>query len=209
MFCKCWAESPIIVDVDGDGFDLTDPANGVNFDMRADGTPDHLGWTAVGSDDAFLTLDRNGNGTIDNGKELFGNVTPQPSHPNRNGFLALAEYDKSSQGGNEDGRITRQDEIFDDLRLWRDSNHNGVSEWNELFTLPALGLRRIDLDYTISERVDEHGNAFRYRARVRDAHGAQLGRWAWDVFLVNDVLNGTSIFKQESSFVLGKAGCSF
>ncbi len=206
-FCRCWAESPIIIDVEGNGFNLTNAANGVSFDMRADGTPDNLGWTAAGSDEAFLVFDRNGNGNIDNGKELFGNITPQPSHPNRNGFLALAEYDKAAQGGNEDGRMTRHDTIFDYLRPWRDSNHNGISEANELFALADLGLRRLDLDYRNSQRVDAHGNAFRYRAKVRDAQDAQLGRWAWDVFLVNENSSSRSIFKQNRIFALANSQC--
>lgn len=188
--CVCeYDPSPILVDLGGDGFNLTDKSGGVNFDLNSNGFAEKLSWTSLGADDAWLALDRNGNGTIDNGRELFGNYTPQPEPPQgeqRNGFLALAEYDKVSNGGNGDGVITEADTIFNSLQLWRDVNHNGVSEAGELFPLQSAQVATLELQYKASKYRDQYGNEFRYRAKVKDTQGTQVGRWMWDVFLVRN-----------------------
>ena len=179
-FC-CNGSSPVVIDIAGNGITLSNAGDGVNFDLNGDGTKERLGWTRLDSDDAWLALDRNENGTIDNGAELFGDFTPQPEVSNKNGFLALAEFDKAANGGNQDGLIDSQDQIFNRLRLWQDKNHNGISEPEEFHTLAALNISALELDFKLSKRVDEYGNQFKYRAKVNGS----VARWAWDVWLVN------------------------
>ncbi len=176
--------SPVVLDVAGNGFKLTSFSSGVNFDLDGDGVAEQISWTVPNSDDGWLVLDRNGNGTIDNGDELFGNFTAQAPSPAANGFLALAEFDRITNGGNNNGIVDSSDAVFERLHLWRDINHNGISEPAELGTLATFGIKSIELDYKESKRTDEYGNQFRYRAKVRDVKDGRVDRWAWDVFLI-------------------------
>ena len=181
--------SPIIIDTEGEGFHLTSAIAGVPFDIAGTGHPVQIAWTDPHFRNAFLALP-GADGLIHNGKQLFGNFTPQDSSPHRNGFLALAEFDEADQGGNGDGIIDEHDEVFSRLRLWVDENHDGISQPNELHSLPELGVYAISLDYQLSRKRDQYGNQFRYRARInpgeqhdeRDQR-SQVGRWSYDVFL--------------------------
>lgn len=177
--------SPIIIDISGQGFSLTSAANGVKFDISGTGTPVQMGWTAAGANNAFLALP-GADGLVHNGQQLFGNFTPQPKSATPNGFAALAVYDEPANGGNGDGVIDSRDAIFSSLRLWIDSNHDGISQPNELFTLPSLGVNSISLNYKADERTDQWGNVFHYRAQVNPGDPTSTGRIAYDVFFVAD-----------------------
>lgn len=177
--------SPIVLDLDGDGFALTAAEDGVAFDLFADGRKPHVGWTTATDDDAWLVLDRNGNGAIDDGRELFGDATPQPPSDAPNGFEALAVFDAAAAGGNGDGWISPADAVFARLRLWRDANHDGVSQPTELVPLDRH-VAAIRLSYERTRIIDDHGNELRYRSTLRPAAGSRVARELYDVWLVVD-----------------------
>lgn len=178
--------SPIIVDTTGKGFHLTSANQGVIFDMAGNGYGIKMSWTSGGSGNAFLALDRNGNGKIDSGKELFGNYTPQPPSDHPNGYLALAEFDKPEHGGNADGIIDQRDAVFSSLLLWIDENHDGISQPYELYSLPELGVYSISLHYRDDQHYfDQYGNWFHYQAVLNpDPQDGKSkdGRLTYDVF---------------------------
>jgi hypothetical protein len=158
---------PIVLDLGSNGWDFTSAAEGVSFDIDADGHSDPIAWTAAGAADGFLIWDRNGNGSVDDGRELFGDATPQAESATPNGFAALAAFDLAQFGGNGDGVISSLDGIFAALQVWVDADHDGVSSAGELSSLASHGVVSIDLDVKESRRKDRHGNELRYRARVQ------------------------------------------
>lgn len=177
--CRCYV-SPVILDLDGGGLQLTNASDGVHFDLACSGQRPLTSWTRPGSGDGFLALDRNGNGTIDNGCELFGSVTKQDRIPKPNGFNALAAYDI-----NKDQAIDWIDPTYSLLRIWVDSNHDGVSQPSGLHYLNEFGLSKISLDYRESRAQDTFGNILRYRSHVvlvRRSH--PVTETAYDVFLL-------------------------
>ena len=117
---------------------------------------------------------------------MFSNFAPQTRIPGEppNGFLALAEFDKPENGGNDDGAIDEKDAVFGRLRLWRDANHNGVVDPGELATPVSVGISGFNLDYHRSRSADQYGNSFRYRAKVVHSNRSDVARWAYDVYLV-------------------------
>jgi len=180
--CRCIKMyTPIIVALDNQ-YSLTSESSAVSFDLDANGTSEHVAWTQPDSDDAFLAMDRNGNGLIDNGAELFGNATILSiGILAANGFQALEELDDAGQ---PDGMIDAGDPAYDQLVLWTDRNHNGVSEPSEIRSLDASGIVGIGTDHRVIGRVDQYGNRFRYRGRVWvDTRTGQVPRQVYDVYL--------------------------
>lgn len=167
---------PILINMENGPWSLVGAAERVHFDMDADGEAEPLSWTSGSSALAFLVLDRDGNGTIDNGTELFGNATPTAGGRAANGFVALLEYD-----ANGDGVIDRADAIWNSLQLWTDRNHDAVSQPTELQPLTGSPLVALSLRYHWTAREDQHGNAFRYEAVATFARGA---RPYYDVYFI-------------------------
>lgn len=129
---------PLIFDIDGDGLKPTSILDGAYFDLDGNGKKERMSW--VGSGDGLLVYDRNENGVIDDGKELFSNFTILANGTlAQSGLQALAEFDK-----NKDGIIDESDNIFSRLRLWMD-NGDGISEAGELKTLKELGIKSISV----------------------------------------------------------------
>jgi hypothetical protein len=155
--------SPIVFNFANGGYRLTGANAPVWFDIMGSGKLSHIGWTVAGADEAFLWLDRNNNGIVDDGSELFGTATRlQNGTLASNGFEALKEFDS-----NHDGWIDSQDAVWPHLLLWRDLNHDGVSQSGEIEPLDRSGIVRISLDYHAERRRDPYGNLFKYASTVR------------------------------------------
>ena len=144
---------PLIIDLGETGIELRSLEHGVNFDLDNNGFAEKTAW--IGTEDGFLALDRNGNGSIDNGGELFGDqVILKDGSKSESGFEALAELDD-----NGDGIIDNKDSAFANLRVWIDANHNGKSDSNELKTLNETGIISISLEHSKVSIVDEETGA--------------------------------------------------
>ena len=161
--------TPLLVDTAGDGFRLTGAPDGVWFDLDGDGIQELVAWTLPNSDDGWLAMDRNRNGQIDSGQELFGNRTPayggQSKPTTANGFLALAFLESPFYGVSVfDQVIDARDAAYGLLLVWTDRNHNGLSEPEELQPLAKIGLSAVETSYKESKRRDQFGNEYRLRS---------------------------------------------
>ncbi|MCB9554758.1 MAG: hypothetical protein H6707_01560 [Deltaproteobacteria bacterium] len=152
--------SPLVLDLAGDGLLLKPASAGTQFALLNPAEPVQVGWLA-GSDDALLALDRNDNGLIDDGSELFGDASGY------DGFAALARYDD-----NHDGTIDASDAIFDRLLLWRD-NGDGRSQPDELMTLRSAGVRALSLRHSVGNERSA-GNLLGLIGQATDDRGQTI-----------------------------------
>jgi Ca2+-binding RTX toxin-like protein len=143
---------PLILDLDGGGVETTAVTAGAYFDHDGNGFAEQTGWASA--DDGVLVLDRNGDGIINDGKELFGDQTIlADGQKATNGFQTLAELD-----GNHDGKIDANDNAYSQLRVWQDEDGDGYSTADELKTLSELGVASISTASTITNITDPQGN---------------------------------------------------
>ncbi len=163
---------PILLDLRLDGFHLSGSNPPVRFDIDADGAAEEIAWTEAGGNDAFLCWDRNHNGAIDDGRELFGYATPLASgKPAKVGYRALEELDGPELGGNEDGKVDARDSKFRELCVWNDTNRDGVSQAEEIQSLDSVRVAALEYAYKQTRVRDQYGNLFRYVARVEMRSG--------------------------------------
>lgn len=151
---------PVTFDLDGDGVELTNYRNGARFDILGNGRRVNTAFVTGG--DAFLALDRNGNGIIDSGRELFGDQNGA-----QNGFEELRKLDS-----NRDGVINARDQRYEDLVLWRD-NGDGRTEPGELVSLPQAAVVEINLRYGDVNLRAAGGNRIGQVASFQWADGAK------------------------------------
>ena len=157
--------SPIVIDLNGDGIHATKLAGGldkaVHFDLDGNGFAEKTAW--IDASDALLVLDKNANGRIDNGHELFGNhsLNAEGKKAFADGYAALAAYDE-----NQDGRIDAQDAVYAQLAVWQDKNGNGISEAGEVLGLAEAGIAAIDLNAKAVNERDAAGNRISHRGSV-------------------------------------------
>jgi hypothetical protein len=175
--------TPIILDLNGDGVKTLSISDGVKFDMFADGKTVQTGW--VSSGDGLLVMDRNQDGKINDGSEFFGSSTTLANGQKApDGYAALRELDNS-----QDGVISQDDAVFNELRVWVDSNSDGVTESGELKSLSSLGITQIDLQATVGAGTD-NGNVLGLTSTYQTTDGATHA--AADVWFATDRLVDTS-----------------
>ena len=162
--------SPLVVDLDGDGIETLGSGVGIYFDHDNNGFSEDTGW--VGKDDGLLVRDINGNGQIDNGTELFGNNTLLSNGEKaKNGFEALKELDS-----NNDNVFDQNDAAWNEVKVWKDGNSNGVVDDGELLTMEQAGITGVDLNYVDhnyrGDHSDEHGNTCKQEGTFTKTDGS-------------------------------------
>ena len=158
---------PLALDLNGNGIE-TLAANGHDgalFDHERLGIRTATGW--IHSNDGILVYDRNGDGKINDGGEIFGdNTLLKNGKTAAHGFEAAADLDD-----NGDGKLDAADSAFGKLGVWRDLNHNGISEAGEIFALKDLRIKSLNLGYTQADKDLGNGNTLAEVGSYTDEDG--------------------------------------
>ena len=156
--------SPLVLDLSGNGISTQSIAAGVTFDLNATGRAVNTGWITSG--EGFLVLDRNNDGVINDGSELFGSSTRLGNgEMATNGFVALRDLDS-----NNDGMITSLDANWSHLKVWVDTNPNAST--GTFYGLDSLSITALNLGYTTSGAMD-HGNVIGQVSSYQTSDGTQ------------------------------------
>jgi hypothetical protein len=180
-------QSPLVLDLNGDGIHTTGIESTVAFDIDGNGTRDNVGWTDPTTEEGFLFLDLNRNHLVDGGHELFGVGMVMPDGRKApDGFEALRVHDGSAFGGNADQEITKRDAIWERLRIWVDRNHDGVSQAGEIGPIQAFGVVAIQLAFVIYDEIESNGNRRQFRSTYTK-RTTRNGRSNRNQFAIEDV----------------------
>ena len=158
---------PLTLDLDGNGIETlaSNGHKGALFDHDKNGIRTATGW--VGKNDGFLVYDRNGDGIVNNGGELFGdNTLLKNGEHATNGYQALADLDE-----NGDGKVDAADSAFTKLRVWRDLNQDGISQEGELLTLDEAKVKALNLANKNTDRDLGNGNSLAEEGTYTDSDG--------------------------------------
>lgn len=165
---------PLILDLNGDGLATTNlDQSDVYFDLDSNGFAERTAW--IDANDGLLVLDRNGDGKITNGQELFGDQTLLSNGTRAtSGFEALREFDD-----NKDGKIDASDIVYLKLKVWQDLNRDGVSQAEEMKSLADVGIKAINLSSTVTGAADAMGNIQRRLGSFvkTDGSDGQIGEY--------------------------------
>ena len=158
---------PLALDLNGNGIETvaSNGHKGALFDHDKNGIRFATGW--VSKDDGFLVYDRNGDGVVNNGGELFGdNTLLKNGERATNGYQALADLDD-----NGDGKVDAADSAFAHLRVWRDLNQDGISQEGELLTLNEAKVKALNLANKNTDRDLGNGNSLAEEGTYTDSDG--------------------------------------
>jgi hypothetical protein len=170
--CTCQTSPLIVVMAGGMDGAMTSAERGAPFTMIQRAGPAQWAWPQASQRRVgWLARDRDGDGRIGGGSELYGGATPHsvpPGQP-RHGFTALAEEDS-----NGDGLVTSEDANYLDINIWFDGNGDGESQSHELVSLQSLGIIQLSTRYQTISKTDQHGNRFEYQSNAIQQAGRHM-----------------------------------